>query len=300
MKTIGFAFAVLSLLGTVFALAAGGESRFGKVTLALQNDHSDMAEVFAQSALTNLLEVYLAEADLARREQQQLAGEQKLAAWAVAVEQYSYQLNTMLEQIAAHSSVQIRSTSDSLAGVAVAGRYVILSHPRADQQAAFEQRIVSEFCARKNCDSLFSQVAAPNPVPVSAPVFTPDWSFGAAGPVCSSRAIQIQFASSGKLANSRSLCRQFFQEISSLATEIRWQGRQGVAVAWQHIAIRQTPHTPEHIVTLTLSGDVTLLPLPLLYSSKGLLVSLVPWLKAQAGGLAHPALLLDAEDYSWN
>lgn len=300
MNRAAYIVIVLLVLGCASTADAQIKSRFEKMILALQHDAGSLTDVFGQSALTILMEIYLAEADLARREQAESGGDSKLANWVVAVDQYSQQLDVMLEQIGSGSHVEIRSISNALAVVVVAGRSVILSHPRADQQTAFEHRIVSDFCAQKSCEKLFKQLEKPVPVPVSAPVFTPDWSFAVAGPVCSSRAIRIQFSSDGELASYRGLCRQFFQEISSLATEVRWQESQGVKTDWQSIAIRQTPHTPEHIVALTPSGDVTLLPLPLLYASEGLLFTLIPWLKAQVADVANPVILLDAETYDWN
>jgi hypothetical protein len=300
MNIIVFIFIAWLLSGSALSADAKNTSRFEKITSLLQNGMGSRTDVFGQSALTILMEIYLAEAELARREQEELGGNVKLVNWAAAVDQYSHQLSVMLEQIGTGSPVEIRWASSALLVVAVDGRSVILSHPRDDQQTALEHRIVLDFCAQNRCERSLQRLATETPVPVSAPIFSPNWSFTVAGPVCSSHAVRIQFRAAGELANYRRLCRQLFQEISSLATEVRWQENQGVKTDWGSITIRQTPHSPEHIVALTPSGDVTLLPLPLLYSSPGLLIALVSWLKAQVADSGHSALLLDAEDYHWN
>jgi hypothetical protein len=45
-------------------------------------------------------------------------------------------------------------------------------------------------------------------------------------------------------------------------------------------------------------GDTTLLSLPVLHTSQGLLVAVTPWLAAPAGGPAA-SLELAARDYGW-
>jgi len=293
--------AILSALATADNVEGGlpASSRFQKITLALQKSETEMASEFATTALTILTEIYIAEVDLARNEAKGNDDSGKLIAWADAVEQYAGQLSLMLKDIDTGFPVTISPTETAFAGIAVAVRFVILNHPRADQQSAFEHRVLGDFCGRENCEKLIPSVESPIPIPVSAPVVSPIWSFTGDGPVCSSGGITIQFPSTRNLASLRSICTQFFQELSALATEIIWQTRHDVTVDWEEIDIQATPKRPEHMVILNPAGDVTLLSLPLLHSSETLLLVVTPWLQAKTLGTVEKKLSIDAASYGW-
>ncbi len=287
------------LLTTVMASATAGESRFQRTTSALQQFPARMSAEFASTALTILTEIYIAEADLARNEAGNAENGAKLMIWAAAVEQYANQLPLMLDDIATGFPVTISETTNSMVGISVAGRFVILSHPRADQQSAYEHRVLGDFCARNHCDQLTPNAESRSPIPVTAPVVNPNWSFTVDGPLCSSGGISIKFVSARQLGNLRGICRQLFQELSSLATEIRWQKAHGVAIDWEIVDIQPTPQRPEHLVILNASGDAILLSLPLLYSSERLIAELNPWLRAKTSGTAPPGLHINAATYGW-
>jgi len=274
-------------------------SRFQKITLALQDANTKMASEFATTALTILTEIYIAEADLAKNEAKDSEDSGKLVTWAAAVEQYASQLSLMLEDVDTGFPVSISPAGNDFAIIAVAGRFIILNHPRADQQSAFEHRVLGEFCSRENCEKLIPSNESPAPIPVSAPVVSPTWNFTAEGPACSSGGVTVQFSSTGQLASLRSICNQFFQELSSLATEIMWQQRHAVTVDWEVLAIRATPQRPEHTVILNAAGDVILLSLPLLHSSENLLAAVTHWLRAKTLASEEIRLSIDAASYGW-
>ncbi|MEH6637163.1 MAG: hypothetical protein V7700_16705, partial [Halioglobus sp.] len=186
------------------------------------------------------------------------------------------------------------------ATLTVAGRAIILSHPRVDQQSMFEQRVLQEFCSRQDCQSLTAPANSLQPIPVSAAQVAPQWLFNGSGPVCSHDGIELMFANTSNLSRYRSLCEQLLQEASRLATEIAWQQRHGVAVNWDTLVVQAIPGRPEHQVLVNNAGDSILVTIPLLYSNADLLERLRPWLQSRFAGEEVPATVkLDAADYGW-
>jgi len=183
--------------------------------------------------------------------------------------------------------------------VTVAGKAVILTHPRADQQAAFEQRILQEFCARNECSLLSARDPTQEPIPVSVSSVKPLWAFTESGPMCSHQGIQLRFDGVQNVARRRSVCEQFLQEATILANEIAWQRRHGVSVEWDSLMIRPTPQRPEHLVQLNAAGDSILATMPLIYGSPGLLAHLTPWLQSRFTGNAPVTVQLYATQYGW-
>ena len=278
------------------------QSRFVRTAMALTLATEEERADFASIALAELAVTYLAEADLARHQSRYAERGNKLGSWSAGVYGFVDQLVLVQEDIDYGFPVELRHLYDQVIGVNSAGRTVILTHPRADQQAAYEQQVLTDFCARHDCTSLTTLLAGeePDPIPVTAASARPEWDFRDSGPVCSHRGIQLRFGSSAELANHRNLCEQLMQEAESLAAELAWQRRHGVSVDWPRLSTAATPGRPEHIIKLNRAGDSILVPLPLLHSTDGLLQQLTPWLRNRYDGesqLAH--VELEAAELGW-
>lgn len=276
--------------------ANGGDtalSRFQKTVAALQATEPESRARFAAAALTELLVVYLAESDLARSEAAAEESEKKLYSWALAVDRYARQLEAMLVDIERGYPVEIGLSRARDMAVRVNGRQVMLTHPRINQQAAYEQRVLLEFCELSDCTRL-NETRMPLRLPLysdaSAP--QPTWVFTDDDTVCVFDGIQVFFTTANNLSRLREACQAFFQEVSDLLTEIAWQRLHGAAIEWDALEIRPTPGETEHFVTLNTPGDTVLSPLPLLYANPGLLQQLAPWLRDRSSGL-EASLLLD-------
>jgi hypothetical protein len=276
------------------------ESRFQRTARYLHDASPEMRAEFATSALRELAEVYMAEADLARKQAEDQVNGSKLRAWSIAVDQYAGQIALLLADIELGLPVELRASEKEAVTVVVADRATILSHPRVDQQATYEQRVLLDFCGRSDCKVLTAQAeAAPQPIPVSASQVNPVWKFTERGPVCSHNGIELRFSGARNLARSRATCQQLLQEIMTLINEIAWQQRHGVTVQWQAIAIHATPDRPEHLVQLNGSGDSVLATVPLIHSSPELLRDITPWLQESVQNKKPAALQLDAARYGW-
>lgn len=279
-----------------------GWSRFHRTVLQLRNTAAGEQAEFASAALAQLAEVYMAEADLARSQarREQVQGRAKLLSWSVAVDQYANQLLLLIDDIDAGYPVKVQAGREGTATVRIAGRAVMLGHPRPGQQAAFEQRVLADFCSRSDCKRMTADNVARLPVPVSAGRVSPEWSFNERGPLCSHAGIELYFGSASELAASRRICEELLQEAAALAAEISWQNRHDVVVDWPGLSMTATPRGPEHLVRLNSSGDSILLSMPLLFSSPGLLQDLKPWLRAQAAGTGDLTVQLNAASYGWD
>lgn len=284
--------------------AEAAASRFQRTVLGLETAPDEWRSEFADVALMHLAEIYLGEADLARSEREESLNAAKLDGWSRAVADYADQLILVQQDVETGFPVEVFARFPDEASLRVAGRTVILNHPRADQQAAYEQGVLLDFCGRRDCFSLTAPDVEPGnrpePIPVSVPVVTPQWRFTERGAVCSLNSFQLRFGQASDLTSARLLCTQLLQEMTMLAMEIRWQQRHGVAANWDVIAIKATPQRPQHMVILNEGGDTLLLSLPVLHAQPALLKDLHPWFHAIVGGKMPGALALDASTYGWN
>jgi len=265
----------------------------------LQASAPELQADFASTALRKLAEVYMAEADLARKQAREQAGAAKLRGWSSAVDHYASQLALLLEDIDLGLPVELQHNAAESITVMVGGRAVILSHPRKDQQVAFEQRVLLDFCGRNDCKVLTAETTFRQPIPVSASQVKPVWTFTEIGPVCSHEGIEVAFTSAANLARSRITCKQLLQEMMTLVDEIAWQRRHGVVVQWHELSIRATPRRPEHVVLLNKAGDSIIVTMPLIYGSPHLLEDIVPWVQDRVGAKEPVAIRLDAARYGW-
>ena len=225
----------------------------------------------------------------------------RLTGWSRAVEQYASQLTLVLEDIDLGFPVALRLSAREVPAVSVAGRTIMLAHPRSDQQSTYEQSVLGHFCAQGLCRELLAVTEEhQQPIPMSAQTVSPDWEFTAAGPLCHHQGLQLSFESGGELGRQRPLCQQFMQEAEELATELAWQQRHGVAIDWQALAIRPVPLRPEHLVVLNTAGDSLLVTLPLLSASSDLLPQLLPWLQGRHATEQGPEQVrLRARELGW-
>lgn len=275
-------------------------SRYLRTIQALQRAQPQLRTVFAETALTELVAIYLAEADLARSEARDSDNPGKLLGWSRAVEDYADDMLVLLDEVQQGAPVTLNSSPHEVSRLTVTDRAVILSHPRATQQAEFEQRVLSDFCSRVDCEPLTSTAQDEPPIPVSASLVTPTWSFTPDDARCTHGELAIRFSRQGNLARQRGLCRELFQELAVLATELAWQRRHGVQVDWDALAIHPVPRQPQHVVILNRTGDSILASIPLVYSTPDLLGDLRPWLQAIQENRPAPATQLEAGRYGWD
>ncbi len=290
-------FCILVCIAPLLAAQAGA-TRFQRTVEALQLAQPELRGRFATIALVQLAEVYMAEADLARRQAEDSSEPPKLRGWSRAVDRYAAQLVLVLEDIETGFPVELRNHSHEVSSVAVGGRVVMLAHPRLDQQSVYERDVLQAFCTGQTCARLTAQLEGHAPLPVATAI-KPRWDFGPDGPVCSYRGVSLAFAAGGRLGDQRSLCEQLLQEMESLALELAWQQRHGVEVDWAGLSSRSIPGKPLHVVTLNAAGEAILLPLPLLHSTPGLLPRLLPWLQARHLRDSDATVSLDAGELGW-
>jgi len=292
---------VIALSQQTQEVQANGLSRFQRTVHYLQDHPLEERADFAAAALAELAEVYMAEADLARAEaaQQEGSARAKLLGWSQAVDQYASQLLLVLDDVEQGFPVTLRPGLQGPLTATVADRAIILGHPRADQQSAYEQRVLSDFCSNHDCERMTVTADQPRPIPASDMPVNTLWTFTDSGPVCSSDGVEVHFHNSRNLPILRGLCEQLVQELAVLAMNLAWQIRHGVTIDWSGLAISATPGRPEHLVRLNAAGDSILATLPLLSDSADLLSDIKPWLYARSTGAAPALISLDAAEYGW-
>jgi hypothetical protein len=281
---------------------AGGQSRFHRTVAYLQRAPPEEQNDFAFTALTVLAQAHAREAALAREEMQVNGKDGKLLGWSVAVDQYASQLLVMREDLLPGFPAGLSLENGKPLTLVLGERSVILSHPRSDQQSAFEQSILFEFCTRHDCELYTAADIERRAIPISSGRVRPEWIFSVQGPVCTYRGIQVQFTTTGQMARSRQICEQFLQEVMMLDNELAWQRRHAVIVEWDYLTIAATPGQPEHMVRLNTLGDTVLSSLPVLYASAELLQQIKPWLRdreSEEGEGGDVRVELKAAHYGW-
>ncbi|MEH6587241.1 MAG: hypothetical protein V7720_11830 [Halioglobus sp.] len=279
--------------------AVAEDSRYQRTLLALQGSEAELKGRFAVAALLELNEVYLAEADLARKESESAEAPAKLYAWSRAVEQFASQLALVMDDIDFGLPVELQLNPREVAAVRVAGRTIMLAHPRHTQQLVYEQSVLNLFCAGNPCRELTSVAGKQSAIPMSAALVVAGWEFSEHGPICSHLQLQVSFKAAGNLRLQRQLCQQLMQEVEILATELAWQQRHDIDIDWDGLNIKSTPRRPEHLVLLNGVGDSLLVSLPLLYGTDQLLEQVSPWLQQRHSRDGPPAISLDASALGW-
>lgn len=281
------------------AASTAMSTRFERTVAALQLQPADSRALFAQSALYELSLAYQEEASLARLEADHGGGDASLMAWSRAVERYAAVIDMLLADIEDGFPVELRMDTGAGASVAVEQRVTMLNHPRLGEQARFEQQVLEHFCAQINCAELTGSSRLAQPVRMSTESVRPLWSFTADGPVCSYRGLTFEFATDVNITRARELCVQVMNEAVLLADQIAWQRQHGVTVEWDVLTIHATAGRPQHRLQLNLAGDSIVAVIPLIYSSKGLLERLIPWVRPAAESGTPSTVRVLARDIGW-
>lgn len=274
-------------------------TRFQSMAHYLQDASPELRRDFATAALSGLASAYRAEANLARNESRKSSRHASLRAWSATVDGFARQMPLLLDDIELGLPVDLTLGAEKSLAITVAGRTVILSHPRLNEQNAFEQEILVAFCTAHNCERFMPGNGDLEPIAVSAAPIRPNWTFTSQQSWCAYHGITVRFRSASDMARARLVCEQFLQEVVTLANELAWQQRHSVGIEWGQLAIRATPRRPGHIVQLNAMGDSILVTVPVLYSSPQLLSDVLPWLNQRVSNQQEVNIVLDAHRYGW-
>ncbi|MFT4519393.1 MAG: hypothetical protein ACI9JM_001789 [Halioglobus sp.] len=278
-------------------------TRFQRTVVYIKKASIELQADFAATALAVLAAAHAREAALAREEIEADGPNTKLSGWSVAVDHYSSDLlvlrDIVLKSTAEGTAFLLTMVDPMITAVTVDRRTTILVHPRSEQQSAFEQSILVDFCSRHPCEKFSPPGEALEPIPVSTVTVRPNWNFTQEGPVCSHRGIQVHFKRVDNLAGARFTCGQFLQEAMVLSDEIAWQQRHAVPIEWGSLKIHATPGVPGHRVELNSGRDSILVVVPVHFSSEGLLEDMRPWLQQRLDKDLDSEINIEASDYGW-
>lgn len=272
-------------------------SIFQRLVLYLENGPAEERVYFAEVALTLLASAYETEARMAGQGGQDDANIR--AHWSGAVRGYAREMVRLKELVEQGAPFSLILPADQgiaggvgvggIAGAAVPmiaiGDYqVMLSSPRLEEQAAFEQEILTQVCTQVSCAEILEYQrdgSAETRTPRTLESIKPVWEFTVLGPACSYQSIRIAFELSTEIDDVRVLCKELFAELNSLLEALSSRRRYGAIIEWPELAIAAMPERSEHAVTVNSAGDVAILNLPLLYGSPELLGAIKPWLVGQ-------------------
>lgn len=278
------------------AQATQSTSPFDEVVTALATAPADWRRDFAAMGLSLIVDAYLEEAQLARSDKQEEA--RKKTRWSGSVERYADQLMQLKLAIEQGQEVDIRVSTTRDVIIKTGGQQVMLSYPRARQQIAFEQRLLTLFCDLRDCGAL-TMADAPLPEAPAQTMINPDWAFTEDGAECHHQGLRLVFALTENTNHVRSFCEALLGEIETLLTELQAVSQFGVAVELQHLQISRPPALTEHAVKINGSDDTIMLELPLLHQYPRLLPLLQPWLEARLRS-ETATLTVAATAFGWN
>jgi hypothetical protein len=289
----------VALASVTFAEEPQPLTRFERTAQYLQTASPELRGDFAAIGLSTLARAYVAEANLAREQSRKSARHASLRAWSATVDGFARQMPLLLDDIELGLPVQLTLGAEKSLAVTVAGRTVILSHPRLNEQTAFEQEILNVFCARHRCEQFMPGKGDFGPIAFSTTQIRPDWTFTSQSSLCAYQGITVRFRSATDMAKARLICEQFLAEAVMLADELSWQQRHSVVIEWTHLKIVATPGRTGHIVQLNELGESILVTVPLLFSNTQLLEDTLPWLKQRLNDRQTANVVLDADRYGW-
>ncbi len=270
-------------------------TRLNALAMAVADEHVMLRVDLARIALSELAAIYDEEAERARRDMRHKAKKPGLWRWSAAVKDLAADYATLAESITMTTPIKVSIGAGNSLYLAIDGRMVAVSSPRMNDQAAFEQRVIEQFCNLNRCEDLLDNpdiaVAAPAPERSGHT----RWSFSqGAGPVCETAdGLQFQFRNMDNLGRKRDVCARAAGELNALASAIARDMAAGVRIDWNRLEISPLADDDE-LVTLNREGDYLRLPLPTLAERSELFIIVRPWLAAKAQGTPYSLVVLHA------
>ncbi len=289
----GVALIVMALL--LQSALATPTTRLNALAMAVADEHVMLRVDLARIALSELAAIYDEEAERARRDMRHKAKKPGLWRWSAAVKDLAADYATLAESITMTTPIKVSIGAGNSLYLAIDGRMVAVSSPRMNDQAAFEQRVIEQFCNLNRCEDLLDNpdiaVAAPAPERSGHT----RWSFSqGAGPVCETAdGLQFQFRNMDNLGRKRDVCARAAGELNALASAIARDMAAGVRIDWNRLEISPLADGDE-LVTLNREGDYLRLPLPTLAERPELFIIVRPWLAAKAQGTPYSLVVLHA------
>jgi hypothetical protein len=268
--------------------------RLGQLATRIANGPAPLQVDLARIALTELSEVYTQEADRAQQDSRHRSAAKNLYGWVAGVRRLAQDYATLANSVTEDTPIQLSIGPDHNLHLFVAGQLVVISTPRMNEQTAFEQRIVAQFCQLNRCEGLVEEPARFVAAERSSPAAR--WEFGdRTGPSCKNGAgLAFQFANMINLADKRAACDSAMDELHRLAMAIARETASGIRVDWGAVAIYNRPEPDQQKVVLNGNGDVVQLSLPFLAEHTQLFNLVRPWLSANIQGEHYSLVVINA------
>ena len=271
------------------------------VQIAMIVEHSPlpMRRDFAWLAMSEMAAMYTDEATRARIETRHTSRARDTARWAASVDGFAARMKAMADSITSATPVDITIGAGGSVNLYVDGEPVIVTGVFTGQQAAYEKRIIEQFCVLYLCERLLAeyQLSVPDTTAITGnrKGNAAYWSFSQhAGPVCmTDDGLEFQFRDMTGMGEKRAACRQIVAELYDLVQALARRHKQGVMVDWGALAINPIAGSEGHQVVLNGHDDIRI-PMPGLAASKDLFRLVRPWLAARATGQEFHLVVLNA------
>lgn len=295
--------AVIALLAPGIAVSQPVASlapatRLNTLATRLNDAPAPLRADLARIALAELADVYNEEAERARHDHRHPASSRDLGGWTAGVQRLASDYESLAESIRPDTPIEMSIGPDNSLNLVVDGHLAVVSSPRMNQQIAFEQRIIQQFCALNTCADLVTDPAPVETLSARDISAKTQWQFSdRSGPSCASDdGLEFQFRNLGNMENKRAACADATTELHRLAAAIALQLELGVQVDWDALAIYQRPDPDEQKVVVNFNGSTLTLPVPLLAQRPELLRTVRPWLAANVRGEHFNLVLINAGD----
>ena len=288
-------FAVSCVLPMTFQLCAAPAYRLNELAISIADQPVTLRADLARIALAELAIIYDEEAERARGDMRSKQDKTGLLRWSRAVEQLAEDYAMLSENITQTTPIEISIGPENNVYVAIDGRMVAVSSPRMNEQVAFEQRVIEQFCALNRCEGLLKDPVILTEAIPQLPTGLTNWTFSQRmGPVCETTdGLQFQFRNMENLGRKRDICARVVQELSHLAAAITLQMSAGTRIDWGRLAIHPLNDGEDQVI-LNRQGDFARLPLPYLAEREELLIIIRPWLAAKVRGSTYTLVILHA------
>jgi hypothetical protein len=273
---------------------AAAQPRLNQLAARLAEGPASLQADLARIALSELAAVYADEAQRAQQDMRRHPDDHNLHGWAAGVQRLSNDYATLADTVSADTPIELGIGPDHSLNLIVAGRLAVISSPRMNEQAAFEQRIIGQFCTLNRCEDLLDDPVASEGVDSTSP--PPQWNFSdQAGPVCTSDdGLEFQFRTLDNLDRKRAACASAVTELHRLSSAITRETATGIRVDWGTLAIYSRPDPDQQKVVLNSNGDSVQLSLPFLAAQQELFAMVRPWLAANVRDERYTLVVINA------
>ncbi|MFT4582279.1 MAG: hypothetical protein ACI915_001759 [Gammaproteobacteria bacterium] len=250
----------------------------------LTGDQREQAR-FASVAIEMMADFYRTE--LAQSRKIVPDAKSRSSSWGSGMRRYIAQLEKIALSIDDHTDIKILKEPHGAIRILVGEEQVMLSAPRPDRQATFEQAIADNVCRYIECPASGNTVE--EKVANRSTRKDGGWAFRSDAPpmYSSSDGLHCVFSDSRHFKLKKAACHKLLDEIRLLTESLIALKTHGMTIDWNSIKIDQVGIGEPHRVRYNGRRAFVRISLPGLMRAEAVLQESIPWIRANLHGRVY-------------